>query len=631
MHARSPVPALASLVALVALVATPASAAVPAVSLDDLKRGSLLMPTDDPRALREVPATATEIHADVRGLLVRTRVTQRFAALDAAQREALYAFPLPTGAVVDELEVRIGDRVITGEIQERGRAQRTFETAKREGRKAALVEQHRPNLFTNRLANLPAGAAIEVRIGYSEVLRYADGRVSITFPTAVTPRYTPAEGAGAEGRVPDAAVLGGPVKVTLAADAGFPVRRVLGPGALSLRGERHIAVRYDSDRAREDVTFTWIAAPRAEPYAALLEETFEGESYTLLMVTPPSIVDGDAPRTPRQMTFVIDSSGSMEGESMEQARRALADGLSHLEPGDTFNVIDFDSDARALFERPAPFTPRNLARARAFLRGLEAEGGTEMLRALELAFRLDAPSQRALRQLVFITDGSVSNEAALFDAIRAQLDDRRLFTVGIGRAPNRYFMQRAAEFGRGTFTFVSDVGDVGAKMSALFARIGAPQLTGLAVDFEAAAEVYPPRIPDVYAGEPILVAARTQKAPARVVLRGQRGDGQWVRGVAATSTGVGDVLHKVWAHRKIDALTAASRAYADGGQRDVMLQTALRHRIVSPYTSLVAVEERPELARAPLPRTATPALLYLLLGGALAAAGALGLKKRRRA
>jgi Ca-activated chloride channel family protein len=473
-----------------------------------------------------------------------------------------------------------------------------------------------------------------VTIGYSEVLRYVDGLVRFTFPSKITPRYNPSAGAGAEGPIPATGTPSGPVSVLLDLDAGFPVAAFNPPPhgkRFRLSNENAWRGEFSARQARGDVVFEWTAQQRDEPYAALLHETFGDEQYALLMVTPPRAPQKKGPRTPRQTTFIIDTSGSMNGEPIEQARAALLDGIERLRPGDRFNIVEFNSNATALFDAPAAVNSTNLSRARQFINGLHDGGGTEMLGALDLAFRLDTSDFQGLRQHVFITDGAVSNEAGLFDAIRARLEDRRLFTVGIGRAPNTHFMTKAAEFGRGTFTFIAEASEVKDKMSGLFARIGEPQLTDLDVDFGAPAEIYPPRLPDVYAGEPILVAAKLKELGGRVTLRGKRGDRDWARTIPLAGASQGDAVHRVWAHRKVSALTAASRAYADGSNRHHIVQTALFHGIVTAHTSLVAVEERPQVARAALPRTATPALLFLLLGAPLATAGALGLRRRRRA
>lgn len=625
----------------------PAAAAVAHVRLDDVARGSLLLPTDEPGTFRELPTLDTRLDVHVSGLLVRAEVTQRFQTTEAAEAEALYAFPLPDGAAVDRLRVKIGERVIEGVIKEREEARQIFEQAKREGKKASLVEQHRPNLFTNALANLPPGVVVEVTIGYQEVLPYDDGRVRFSFPTAITPRYTPPFAVGRLATVPAgtagfAGPLGaGRIDAQVTVDAGFPAQAVTSPSH-PLDVKRHgderfaVTVRGAADR---DVVVEWRARPSAEPRARLLYESFGGEQYALLLVTPPRAADVETRPVPREVVFVIDSSGSMHGESLEQAQQALVLAIERLGEADRFNVVDFDSSARALFEAPVPATSASREEAARFVHALTADGGTEMYGALQLAFAQKTEAFAGVRQIVFITDGAVSNEAALFDAIRARLEDRRLFTVGIGRAPNGHFMRKAAELGRGTFTYVASLPEVREKMSALFTKLERPALTDIAVDFGVPVEMYPAKVPDLYAGEPVLVVARAKELGARVRVTGARGAARFEAEVALAGGDARGALHKLWAHRKVEALvdggpTPRGAPYGGDAARAEIVATALRHGIVTSFTSLVAVEE-PALASlsAPpvgsLPQGGTPALLLLLVGGGLLSAGAYGARRRR--
>ena len=286
--------------------------------------------------------------------------------------------------------------------------------------------------------------------------------------------------------------------------------------------------------ADRDFVLEWAPAVGDAPGAALFTEQVDGETYALLMVMPPSgPVESRA--LPRETVFVIDTSGSMHGPSMEQARRALLFALDRLRPDDSFNVIRFADDTEALFQQSVPAEPRALEMARLFVGDLGAGGGTMMLPALRRALR-DAPHPRsvsaAVRQVVFITDGAVGNEAELFRAIREDLGETRLFTVGIGSAPNGHFMRRAAEHGRGTFTYIGRPDEVAPKMEELFGKIDSPVLTDVEVVWsDPAAETWPERVPDLYRGEPVVMAARLPSvfsgSGATVRVRGSRGDVPW--------------------------------------------------------------------------------------------------------
>jgi Ca-activated chloride channel homolog len=328
--------------------------------------------------------------------------------------------------------------------------------------------------------------------------------------------------------------------------------------------------------------------------------------------------------------------------------------LDRLRPGDRFNVIEFNSLTHALFTAPMPVDPATLDAARAFVRGLSARGGTEMKPALEAA--LAPPRQDGLmRQVVFMTDGAVGNEGELLQLIERRLGDRRLFTVGIGPAPNSYFMRKAAEAGRGTFTFIGDVREVKERMSALIHKLESPVLTDVRIDWPTAVESYPRQLPDLYAGEPVVLTAAFPPGPIEGTIRlsGRAGTASWDASMpldgGASQPGVG----VLYARDRIESLQDARRNGA--AEEDIRRETivvALAHHLVSAYTSLVAVDVTPTAPAGTtaqksgvagnlpegltfgiggLPQTATPAALEILVGGLLlvtALAGQYALRRR---
>src|SRR5690606_27964780 len=250
----------------------------------------------------------------------------------------------------------------------------------------------------------------------------------------------------------------------------------------------------------------------AAPTASLFRETRNGEDYLLAVVNPPAIKT-TAQRRDRETIFVIDNSGSMSGESMTQAKQGLLLALDHLAPTDQSNIIRFDDTLELVFQTAVPANEQNLARARRFVSNLEANGGTEMLPALRAALvDNDRNNTEEVRQVVFITDGAIGNEDQLFAAIHDGLGRSRLFTVGIGSAPNAYFMSRAARHGRGTFTYMDDVTKVAEQSAKLFAALENPVMTDLEAKLPASAsEVFPSPLPDLYSGEPAMMMIRADR------------------------------------------------------------------------------------------------------------------------
>ena len=571
------------------------------------------------------PNVTTEVDIQVTGLIARTHVVQRFLNPTSDWVEGVYVFPLPEGSAVDALELRVGERILEAQIQKRIEAKRTYEKAKSEGRKATLVEQERPNLFTTSVANLGPGEALEVRLSYQEDVRYDHGRFSLRFPMVVGPRYVPggrtALGERANesgGSANHAALIPGadahriqppgvddgsgclnPVSITLKLDAGFRLEDIRSPSHPILVEARpgavyEVALQAETVPADADFVLEWKPVVGDTPSAALFTEEWEGEHYALLMIVPPPPETGERSRLSRETIFVIDTSGSMSGESIVQARSALDVALAQLQPEDSFNVIRFSSNFSRLYSESRRADARSVADARAWVAGLEAEGGTEMLPALDAALADDA-DRSAVRQVIFITDGGIGNENELFGALRRGLGRSRLFSIGIGSAPNSHFMTKAAELGRGTFTYISKPGDVKEKMGELFAKLDSPVLHDLEVSWDAAdVEVWPARVPDVYLGEPVIIAARMRDRSGGVVIDGRRGAEDVVLELPVSGGSPQSGIARLWARRKVKSLLDSRLDGADAERvAEEVTTLGLRHHLVTRWTSLVAVDITP--------------------------------------
>jgi Ca-activated chloride channel family protein len=327
-------------------------------------------------------------------------------------------------------------------------------------------------------------------------------------------------------------------------------------------------------------------------------ETIDGESHYLLMVVPPEpdLVEGAT--MPREMIFIIDTSGSMHGVSLAQAKQALLRALKTLRTGDRFNVIEFNSTTNPLYAASVMAEPTNVEAALRFVRNLNSNGGTEMHGALSFALRTP-PSENFLRQIIFITDGAVGNEEGLFKLIDSRLAGARLFTVGIGSAPNSWFMRKAAETGRGTFTIISALHEVGEKMDRLFKKLENPQVTNIDVLWPSGFVVdsYPSVVPDLYLGEPVTVKARAsgQFRPSDVVrISGDTIAGAWNKEIALGNRPQNAGIAALWARARIaDLMDQLRRGASEDEIRSSAVATALAHHLVSKYTSLVAVDKTP--------------------------------------
>lgn len=579
--------------------------AKPAVA--DAQTG-LLVPTAN--GYTTAPLLNTDVNIQVNGIVARVSVMQEFENDSADWVEATYVFPLPDAAAVDHLRMYIGDRFIEGEIREKEEARKEYEAAKVSGKRTSLVEQQRANLFTTAVANIAPGEKVIIEIEYLEELHYESGVFSLRYPMTVTPRYSPGHASLEEAR-PDSLPVMPPMvtptegqRISLLANvnAGMPLEviasRYHAVNVAGANGSYLVSLAGGQAPMDHDFELLWRPVPAAVPRAMAFTETINGEPHYLLMVVPPKSGLASGTMLPREMIFIIDTSGSMHGVSLQQAKEALLSVLDELRPDDKFNVIEFNSITRPLFPASVIANAANIDSAGRFVRALNADGGTEMYPALDFALR--TPSfDSYLRQVIFITDGAVDNEEGLFSLIEAELNRARLFTVGIGSAPNSWFMRKAAEAGRGTFTTIGSLHEVGEKMDTLFRKLENPQVTDIEVQWPGSVLVdsYPGITPDLYLGEPISIRARASGPvrPGEVVrITGNSISGAWSAELPlmfnTESTGIG----ALWARARIAELLDQLRRGADAEQtRAAVVATALAHHLVSQYTSLVAVDKTP--------------------------------------
>ncbi|MGB7844155.1 MAG: marine proteobacterial sortase target protein [Candidatus Acidiferrum sp.] len=586
-------------------------------------QGSLLYRSPLSGRYEVVPLVHTDALLDVRALVAAATVTQQYANSSTTPVEAVYVFPLPHDAGVYDLEIRIANRVIRSEIHERGQAKRIYEAAKSEGKRAALLEEERPNIFTASVANIMPGDHIDVRLRYVQPLRWEDGKMRVVFPMVVGPRYIPGtEAAGHAGTgwacdtnaVPDASRitpivrnpesrLGHDISVTVDLDAGFEattVKSVSHPiNAVRLAdGRQHVELAKGATLPNKDFVLEVQEAESAKPKTALFLSPGNdlGETQFLLATFPPTVQPKE--RMLVEMMYMIDVSGSMMGTSIEQAKQALLQALDRLRPSDRFGILAFSSGYHEFAPVSLVATAENLAAAREYVRGLRAGGGTEMLPALEHLMRKPA-IPGTLRHIILLTDGDLGNEEQIFAALRAELGGARLYTIAIGSAPNLFLATKMAQFGRGTFTHIADIHEVEEQMTHLFASIESPVLTDVKVSFEGVevADVYPEHVPDLFLGQPLLIYGRIIKGRAgKVHLTARAGNDTYETSVTfdAAKATFHPGITTVWARQRVEELMDRWRESDENGQAEIrasVIAHAIRYRLVTRFTSLVAVEQ----------------------------------------
>ena len=585
--------------------------------------GSMLYRSPISGAYEMVPLTHTDAVFDVRGLVAAATVTQQYENSSSSPIEAVYVFPLPHDAAVYDMEIRIGNRIIRSKIREREEAKRTYEAAKSAGKRTALVEEERPNIFTASVANIMPGDHIDVRLRYVEPLRWEDGRVRLEFPMVVGPRYIAgAQATGHSGTgwakdtdaVPDASRItpivrnpesrsGHDVSVKVDLDPGFETSAITSVShTINITkledGRQHVELAAGAVLPNKDFILEVRRAETAKTKVALFlsPKKEAGEGHFLLAAFPPSAQPNERP--PVEMLYMIDISGSMAGTSIEQARGALLQALDRLRPIDRFGILAFNSTYQEFSAEPLPATRENLEAARRYVKYLEANGGTEMLPALiHLMTKPEAPGH--VRTIVLLTDGDLGNEEQIFAAMRQSLGGARLYTIGIGSAPNVFLASKMAQFGRGTFTHIADLSEIKEQMMRLFASIESPALTDVKLSFEGVevSNVYPEHIPDLFAGQPLLIYGQiTSGRVGKVHLTARAGNEAYEASipvnVAKATFHPGITV--LWARQRVEDLMDHWREAEVNNKaeiQDSVIAHAIQYNLVTRFTSLVAVEE----------------------------------------
>ncbi|HZN02882.1 MAG TPA: VIT domain-containing protein [Candidatus Polarisedimenticolia bacterium] len=554
-----------------------------------------------------VPLPALAIDADLRvtGLLVQGTVRQTFRNTSGRTIEALYVFPLPERASVDAFEMRLGDRVVHSEVRERDTARAAYEAAKQEGRRTALLEFTRKGLFRTSIAGIAPDEEIAVTLRYFDEAEDRDGGFALALPLTWRPRYRP----GAERRpdetfVPVSSRSAPAVEVRVAIEAGHPVAAVRSAShPIRVNGDLHAgslqAATLPGVPADRDFRLEWTLESASQPRAAVFLEEREDGPYGLVMIVPPDDGAAHDDGLSTATLFVVDVSGSMEGPSLAQAKRALLAALDALRPGDSFNLLKF-SDGSAPFRADyQPATPSRLDEARDWIRGLEVEGGTEILAALRHAQALvETAPERGARRVILITDGAADADDEAIAAITRGFGDARLHAVGIGPAPNRPLMRSLARRGRGACEFIGSLEEVASRLDGFLDRLRRPVLTDLVLDWNGVPplDVRPSPLPDLYAGEPLVLSFRAASGPVPIgmTLRGATASGPFSTSVEiAPDAPRGAGLGARWARARIeDLLDGLAAGSAEEQVREAVVPLALEFGLVTPYTSRVAIEER---------------------------------------
>ncbi|WP_242027793.1 MULTISPECIES: VIT domain-containing protein [unclassified Limnothrix] len=575
--------------------------------------GGLYAPNPDGSIDRFV-LDKTEVTAQVTGNLSRVTVQQTFTNPFDRPLEAVYVFPLPENAAVDDMEIRIGDRVIKGDLKTREEARQIYEQARQEGRTAGLLEQERDNIFTQSLANIRPGEAIQVTIQYTESLKFEGGDYEFVFPMVVGPRYNPGNPIGPNGstdQVPDGSRINPPVlppgsrsghdiSLRLSIDAGVPIEAVRSPShKIDFTGKgRFTAVQLSPADSipNKDFILRYRVAGANTQASVLTQGDDRGGFFGLYLI--PAIGYPQRAIVPKDVVFLMDTSGSQQGQPLAKSKELMRRFINGLNPNDTFTIIDFANAATRLSDRPLANTAANRQRALGYIEALQANGGTNLQAGIDEVLRFPAAEAGRLRSVVLLTDGYIGNDREVIASVQRNLKPgNRLFSFGVGSSVNRFLLDRLAEVGRGTLQVVRQDETTEAPVEKFFRQIANPVLTEVRVRWEGPGpgpDLYPAAAPDLFAAQPLVIFGRkADRAPGTLIVTGRTAGSQPFEQRFKVEFSQSDrpAIAQLWARSRIKDLMNQLYGNEVKSLIDRVVETSLAYRVLSQYTAFVAVSE----------------------------------------
>jgi Ca-activated chloride channel family protein len=588
----------------------------------------------DGKTIGQCPLSHTSMDAKLSGYVARVNVTQVFTNPYKERIEAVYSFPLSADSAVDDMTIKIGNRTIKGEIKTKEAARQIYENAKNTGHTAALLNQERTNIFTQHVANIDPGKSIVVELSYVELLKFEDGKYTFAMPTTIGPRFFPGTdsspvsasaalsqvlsganlvigGANPQARI-EPAIASQNLSINVDVNAGMPIKNIsskLFPIMVDKQSADHavVSLQKSQNYPNKDFVLTYeLENPNAlkSGYLTYRDDTAKDkDGYATFMLLPPAKIT-PANAAPKEMIFLIDCSGSQRGLPIEKAKETLHYIVNHMNPNDTFQILAFNEEVATLSERPISASVAGKLHAHGFISRLNATGGTWMGPAVERVLKQQGKADddlKRLRIVTFMTDGYVGNDVEIMSMVQKDRKDSRWFSFGTGDSVNRSLIDNVARLGGGEADFVllnSSAEEVGKKF---YSRIASPALTDVKLKTEGIElyDVYPGTVSDVWANKPLYFTARYREAgQGKVMLTGYANGRPYQQCLAVTlplRDTTNSAIEKVWSRQKIDHLTdqdlsGLSSGNVNPGIRKAITKVALDHKLMSDFTSFVAVD-----------------------------------------
>jgi Ca-activated chloride channel homolog len=575
-----------------------------------------------PDGKQQFPLKHTEVQAKIAGNLSRVELTQTFENPFTEPLEAIYVFPLPDEAAVDDMEIKIGDRIIKGDIKKREEAQAIYEQAKQQGRTAGLLEQERDNIFTQSLANIKPGEQIDVTIRYTDSLKFEGGNYEFVFPMVVGPRFIPGtqiDDSGDTDVVPDASRITPPItplatrtghdiSVTVEIDAGIPVSNVCSTShQLQIEHDGQIVrvkLGKEDTIPNKDLILRYQVAGDHTEATALTQADEKGGHFAVYLI--PALDYRTNEIVAKDVVFLMDTSGSQQGEPLLKCQELMRRFINGLNPDDTFTIIDFSNTTQQLSAAPLPNTESNRALAINYINQLQADGGTYLLPGIQAVLKFPGAPAGRLRSIVLLTDGYIGNDNEILAEVQRELKPgNRLYSFGVGSSVNRFLLNRIAEIGRGTSQIVRQDEPTEEVAEKFFRQINNPVLTNIQVAFEGTGEmpiIYPTIAPDLFAEQPLVLFGRKlDKASGNLYISGSSAGGKaYEKTFQLNFEETGNpAIAQLWGRARIKELMKEMVNVETTEGVKAVTDTALSYQLLSQYTAFVAVSDDVRVSESP--------------------------------
>jgi len=574
------------------------------------------------------PLKHTDVQAKVTGNVSRVEVTQTFENPFSTPLEATYIFPLPDEAAVDDMEIRIGDRTIKGNIKKRQEAVAIYEQAKKQGRTAGLLEQERANIFTQSLANIQPGEQIDVIIRYTDSLKFTGENYEFVFPMVVGSRYIPGTtidentvGGGSAPApmtlnkdtdlVPDASRLNAPIlppktrsghdiNVTVDIEAGVEIKEVHSPShqiQIERQGYRmRVTLSRRDTIANKDLILRYQVAGDRTQTTVLSQTDNRGGHFAVYLI--PAIEYNPDQLVPKDVVFLIDTSGSQSGEPLTKCQELMRRFINGLNPHDTFTIIDFSDTTRQLSPVPLANTEKNRNSAMNYINQLNASGGTQLRRGIQAVLNFPEVDPGRLRSIVLLTDGYIGNENQILAEVQRHLKlGNRLHSFGAGSSVNRFLLNRIAEIGRGISRIVRYDEPTEELAEQFFGQINNPVLTNIQLYWQGEGEppiIYPATPPDLFAEQPlVLFGCKKDARPGRLQVTGiVAGGQQYQQSFELNFEDTGNpAIAQLWGRNRIKNLMNQMVQGETKVGVETVTDTALTYQLLCQYTAFIAVSD----------------------------------------